>query len=220
MNDFEKIAIIPECNINNEGLTGAYKKLGEKRSAVFFLNKGYLLSHYRFPTIKMKFELPMLNTFNLNLCGGWFLNDMGANEVHEQVLSRVINGFKPMGDIVDINENITKISVNARKENLKFKISSHSWENRKTIRFCKKGKFNELFDIESLYEDYLSYYLIINKETEGEYLEFFRKMDGRRLEDFLDFEIANPDSDSDAMLTGLILGYPIWSTVSILWGSG
>ena len=39
----------------------------------------------------------------------------------------------------------------------------------------------------------------------------------RKLSDFLDFNISTPDIDSDLIIAGLILGYPVWSTVSVMW---
>ena len=46
---------------------------------------------------------------------------------------------------------------------------------------------------------------------------FMSKIANRRLSDFLDFNVGTPGMESDLIITGLILGYPIWSTVSVMW---
>lgn len=52
---------------------------------------------------------------------------------------------------------------------------------------------------------------------QGEYQAVASKIANRRLSDFLDFNVGAPCMESDLIITGLILGYPIWSTVSVMW---
>lgn len=217
-----KISIDPESTQktgrykDKEGysLHGVFKRDYIKTKDVLFINNGVLMKKYKFPKIKARFNSPMLNFFNLHMCGGWFWPNVN---VKKEILRRVIKGLKPMGKIVDKTEEIKKVSDKAEKAGLKYRITSHFWEGHNSIRFCKDGKFEKLFDVEALLSDYSEYYFAIFKKTEGEYKTFTSKIANRKLSDFLDFNIGTPDKYSDVIITGLILGYPIWSTVSVLW---
>jgi len=169
---------------------------------------------YKYPKIDSTFESPMLNAFNLHLCGGWRWPNVN---VKEEILNRVIQGLKPVGDIVDEDHNIERFKQIAEKEGLTFSVYPHSWKGHKSITICRDGKFNEIFDIEALFSDYCKYFLAIFKKTKGRYQDFRRRIASCKLSNFLDFDIGYPNSFSDVIITGLILGYPVWSTVAVMW---
>ncbi len=195
-------------------LHGIFQRNYRKIQDILFINNGYLLAKYKYPKIESTFESPMLNLFNLHLCGGWFWPNMNKTE---EILNRVVIGLKPMGDIVDKNHNIKTISQIAEKEGLVYNITPHSWESHENIRFCRDIRFDELFNLKALFSDYCRYFLTIFKKTDGEYQKFLARIMNHRLSDFLDFGISTPRIDSDVIITGLILGYPVWSTVSVMW---
>ncbi|TFG18612.1 MAG: hypothetical protein EU529_17250 [Promethearchaeota archaeon] len=195
-------------------LHGIFKRTYSKTQDILFINNGYLMARYKYPRIKPKFNSPMLNAFNLHLCGGWRWTNM---DVKKEILNRVIKGLKPMGDIVDKSGDIVKISEILEKEGVTYKITPHSWKGHENIRFCRNGKIEEIFDIEALLADYCDYYATIVGEFEDEYQNFMLKISDHKLSDFLNFNISTPELDSDVIITGLILGYPVWSTVYVMW---
>ncbi len=195
-------------------LHGIFKRDYIKTKDVLFISNGILLNKYKFPKIKTRFNSPMLNFFNLHLCGGWFWPNIN---VKKEILRRVIKGLKPMGDIVDKIAEIREISNKAESAGLEYSIIPHFLKDHREITFCKDGKFEELFDVEALFSDYSKYYFAIFKKIQGEYQAVASKIANRRLSDFLDFNVGTPGMESDLIITGLILGYPIWSTVSVMW---
>ncbi len=201
-------------NKGGYSLHGIFQRSYKKTQDILFISNGHLLAKYKYPKIESTFESPMLNAFNLHLCGGWFWPNVNNDE---EILNRVIKGLKPMGDIVDKKHNIKKILQIAEKEGLTCLISPHSWENYENIKFCRDSRFDELFNVEALFSDYCKYFLSIFRKTDGEYQKFRAKITNHRLSDFLDFDISTPRIDSDIIITGLILGYPVWSTISVMW---
>ncbi len=195
-------------------LHGVFQRDYQKTQDILYINNGYLMAKYKYPKIDSTFESPMLNLSNLHLCGGWRWPNVNGNE---EIINRVIQGLKPMGDIVDKSHNIEKFKQIADKEGLTYLVYPHSWEEHKGIMFCRDGKFNKIFDIGALFSDYCKYHSIIFKRTEGEYLNFRTRISNSKLSDYLGFDVGWPNSNSDFMIIGLILGYPVWSTVAVMW---
>ena len=52
-------------------LHGIFKRTYSKTQDILFINNGHLMAKYKYPIIETKFNSPMLNAFNLHLCGGW-----------------------------------------------------------------------------------------------------------------------------------------------------
>ena len=82
----------------------------------------------------------------------------------------------------------------------------------KKLGFCQKEKLKDLFDLSSLQKDYFNYlgYEAIN----------LKKIEDKTLDECLaSFDYDNPKNDEEFIITGLVFGYPIESTVSIIPGN-
>ncbi len=190
-------------------LHGIYKRNYIKHIKVLYIINGNIMSKYKFPKIKTIFRSKMINPYNLHLVGGWAFPNINVNK---EILNRTINGLKPMGEISEWKKNeneIKKIIKILKKKGLVYRI--YYSNDRIYIRFCRDGQINEIFNLKNLEIDYKNYYYkIFGKSFNG---KFINKIKSKKLKDFLNTPIGNPESDDDMIIVGLILGYPIWSTV-------
>lgn len=165
---------------------------------------GKLLKKYRFIPKEIKFKSAMVNDFNQHLCGGWTFS--GINETKELFLQRISEGLKPFGQYVDCSGKMRDDEVNefvSRVKSCDLEIQSDYFPllSRYEALICRKGTLGELFDLDTLEEDYADNGIIIDVDSvrEKELKEYFVEWNGVGVNHWE---------------TGLILGYPIENTIS------
>jgi len=201
---------------NFDGTTkhGIYIRKYKNTTDKLFINNGNLMRLYKYPNINRRFSSPKINDYNLHLCGGWTF----TNIKEEEVITRVIDGFKPMGFF--ITDKIKKWKNICEKSGLSYLIEPNHipTEDYYNIGISSKGTFDENFNLQNLIIDYTNYSkqtktLLPTKKIEN----FILSLKNIEIESYLTFDYANPTCDQDIIVTGLILGYPIETTVSIMW---
>ncbi len=190
-----------------------YKKTVHKKVYI----DDQLMRRYIYPRIETHFQSPMVNDYNLHLVGGWSFPGVKT----EECLTRVLEGKKPAGFFGSFNKEQFEQGV-ALLDKVPdgFAVSpvDHSGP-APHIGVSITKTFEEAFNLESLCVDYTAYAAATNNDGELEdILELFNVLKHQRVSDFLaGFDYANPDTLEKLIITGLILGYPIETTVSILW---
>jgi len=199
-------------------------------------NRGYLMVKYRYPTIERKFSSKLISYDNLHLCGGWSLDGI---KYKDQCIMRVMKGLKPFGvEIYDTHEEVDKIEKIIKKhiknDNFKYTIVEREMCGKiyidvtvaSTKRFDKLFKIYGIFDrsgkiVDSLenslmrcYDEYL--FRKVPKNIYNDVIFCLEQLEGKKVSDYLGFDYANPYSVEDLVITGLILGYPIETTASLI----
>ncbi|MGF7058675.1 hypothetical protein [Brassicibacter mesophilus] len=194
------------------GLSGIYRRDYKKVSHILRLYNGNLNLRYSFPKVEIPFSTPMLNWDNI-----YFIDSNYSDKLVEAVLT----ARKPIGFIVVEKAEVDTYIKKIEDKGVEYLVKPHFWEGHCEIGIANKGKIRELFDIEALLESYdlmsKSYgYSLIDQEDKEELNILFNK----ELSDFLtDYDYVNPISDAMFVLNGLILGYPIESTVAVITGN-
>jgi len=188
-----------------------------------FINNGSLMREYSYPYIKQHFFSPLLNDHNLNLCGGWDFKDIKD----EEVISRVVDKKKPMGFYTISDEKkFLLVTEYVKKTGLPF-ITFLQGEKRENgftndyafeIGISIRGTFGENFNLRELIHDY-NLYAKAYKLKSGHIKKFINSIKDIEVKDYLTFDYLYGYKvwDVDNVITGLILGYPIETTVSIMW---
>lgn len=175
------------------------------------VNNGHVMRDYTYPHINRTFFSPMVNDDNLHLCGGWQFHLNWS-----ECLSRVVDGLKPMGfHIVDVDKKDLYLSYMTQNlDKVEYNVNDNLHiEGKIEIGVSVKGKFKDVFDMDSLLNDYIQY--LGNFEPDLHTL--ISKLKNEEVSKYLtNFDYANPESIEDLIITGLILGYPIETTVSII----
>lgn len=186
---------------DNNALHGIYIRNLDKTQEKLFINNGSLMRKYVYTNIKAEFRSGLVNDFNLHFCGEWSWPDI---DYEYGLVDRVRRKKKPMGlFICDSRGELNKLKHTIRYLNLNIT------KKDKDLGFCQKGKLKDLFDLDSLQKDYLNYlgYKAID----------FKKIEDKTLDECItSFDYNNPEDDEELIITGLVFGYPIESTVSII----
>jgi hypothetical protein len=164
---------------------------------------GYLqMTYFRCP-ISLTFRSKMVNDANQDLCGGWY---RFADE-NKELVRRLREGLKPMISMPgDDKLELDTLAKQLKKEGYAVKRYRSDW-GMEFLDACHKGKLSDLFDMERLIYDY-------SINVAPELGEEIRCMSNTRIEKYL----GNFKWDDLGWLTGLILGYPIENTISIIYG--
>lgn len=209
----------PFRNLSGIPLNGIYQRNSGKFRERLFIGNGYCLKTYRFPIIRTSFKSPLLNDYNLNFCGGWFMPRIDESEtLNWEFFNRVIDGKKPIAFIGGDSTTQIQMEKIAKEKGFATSLLFDSQSQRWEFGVGRVERFTDVFDLESLKSDYIKYadYLGVLDE---EYLTFYNKIQNKKISDYLQgFDYAKEGKkESDDIITGLILGYPVYSTVSTMW---
>ena len=165
---------------------------------------GTSIRTYRFNNVP-EYKHPYLSWENLDHCGGWASDDA-------YLLSAVQEEKKPAAQYARINSPVPVIKPENGIE--VYYISDQIYDNytRNQVYITRTCSLQDIFDIDSIIDAYNKHDIILDREELMPYMEK-PIMDLMKKVFFLD-----PESDTELVITGLMLGYPIESTASILWG--
>ena len=176
----------------------------KKRSKVCVLGlDGTSICTYRFNNVP-EYKHPYLSWENLDHCGGWATDD-------SYLLTAVHNGKKPAAQYV-IYESAPKIETGNGVET--YYTSRHGYYGYtiNQVYITRTCSLKDLFDIDSIIDAYKKHDIWIDKEDIMPYMQ--KPIMDLMKEDFF----LNPADDTELVITGLMLGYPIESTASIIFG--
>ena len=173
------------------------------RNKLILNEDGYLLMLYSRIPDKIKFKHPAVNDYNQHLCGGWTVYP--HREFEE--IDRVVNGLKPVG--ISHSKNLLELTRRAILYTSKGFLVSHvknpHIKGMYDITVSVAGKLKDYFNMETLAKDYK------RCGISGSNIKKYKNIDfGEFHYNKYDIEY-HPDE-----ITGLILGYPIENTISLM----
>lgn len=200
------------------GLSGFYRRDYRKSSEMLILQNGWLMIKYKYPRIEIPFKSPMHNWRNILYCGGFSLNDENGEPLwtREKLFKAIASRKKPVGFIVIEKKDEAFYLENARLNGLIYKKQKPDMMGKMEIGFANSGTFNDHFSLTDLIDSYL---IMADASSLELFIELKKilSLKNKKLSFFLDgYDYANPKTEYELILTGLILGYPIESTFSIL----
>jgi hypothetical protein len=177
-----------------------YTKKGDKQ----IRNGKYVLLTYKNIPRDIQFKHPTINDYNQLLCGGFcFLPDIEFEEV-----DRVVLGLKPVG-------------ISSTRELQKAQDKTKEIINKGFLCSFEKSKFNEFYFVtaspKGKLKDFFPDLEILAQDYERHNLKFWANIirDCKELDFKVFHDNYNPD-ESPTCITGLILGYPIENTISLI----
>ena len=205
---------------NGIPLHGIYVRQYQKTEDKLIISNGNLMRKYKYPRINQTFHSPMLNDYNLHLCGGW--RWWGVNDI--ECITRVFNGKKPMGFWGTDDEESYNYWLHGGDDSklLKFPNANFLYENsgyKYVIGVCAPGTFDDHFDLKVLAHDYCEYAKAVKDSTSSSQIDalFYGELKGKKIDTYLTVNHTHNITIGDTIITGLILGYPVETTASILW---
>lgn len=209
-----------QSNIGIQFVRETHKDICTIKVQSRYANRAYTLAKYKFPNIELSVSSPFLSWENLNCCGGWTYDE-------EYLLSAVQEGKKlyagcttyvgTSGNTSEAEKCLEKIAEHlpanctAGKETVK---------NEKYFPFyiCRRGCLKDFFDLEQVLEDYKRMGIALYAE-QREHLFTLSEIELAQFASATPMCYYEADTDAELIAAGLLLGYPLESTASILLGN-
>jgi|GEM_PF-4060325 len=201
-------------------VNGVFLKKDKNTENILIIAQGSLVNMYTYKAISRNFTSEMINYRNLHLCGGWHFPDVEEKEC----VTRVFDGKKPMGIFATFDRQAYNDFINEFEDDLSMYPSLYSTkfvsENPVySVAVCIHGTFHENFDIDGLTLDYIDYLEdSFNEYFNIEQIHFLFNdiLKNKEVSNFIQFDYGNPRTVIDTIIAGLLLGYPIETTVSLI----
>lgn len=207
--------------MNEQGhpLTGFVMRETKNTKTITICGNGHYQMAY---TIDKKLEIPphqLIRWMNITMCGGFLLFDEQGKRLgdNDAIADAVFDGLKPVGDLFYLSEEEAKRVADSGRS-LGFEVLEYQREfptNPVAYRVMigVNRPIREIFDLEAIarYYEKAVPYMTPNLRNR------FRKIGSQTPIDTLgQFDWANPTTECHLITTGLLLGYPLESTVSLL----
>lgn len=186
----------------------------KKRSEVKVINESinYTLHTYRFNNIELDYDTKYMNWANMNCCNGWQYDK-------EYLKNAVQNDCKLYAGIHVTPEEFEMLKAKNEK-GIRYGKEKDVIKDIDTKNYyiCKEGKVSDYIDIEVVFSIYEKLGIVIPDEAKDIILgmaeEEIYTYSSENNKFKLDY--ANTYDICDLVFTGMLLGYPIETTVSII----
>jgi len=186
----------------------------KKRSRVAVRNGDFFIQEYRFNnTHEINFDSPYVSWENLNCCNGWHYNEqylMSAVQENKKICAGI--QFK---SAEEMSTYIDGIDIE------KYDYIDRSWDNGPyrfhLLDLVRKGSLSDYYKK----EDIIKFYELLGLSWEYVDLDRFNELFNADLFDLINgsknYEYGSIHKTlAEYIITGLLLGYPLESTVGII----
>lgn len=205
--------ILDSVKINDHITVETVRKDFKKRSEVKVRNGKWLFATYRFDNVDLGYESQYLNWENLNCCGGWVFDKSylkNAVQLEKKLFAQVILSSKEeLDEIIDSLE---------KKYPYRYEKLERFENPRFELHICKEGCVKDYIDLKKVFAAYEKLGIFLDDEDRvivevlaEEQMSTFMFGDNR-----FKYEYDNPCYIGELVFSGLLLGYPIESTASLL----
>lgn len=203
-------------NVNSHGVT-IMRKDYKKRSVVDVrsCNRTHLIRRYRFNNVPF-FEHQYLSWANLDNCGGWACdnNELDLMRQDRKLLAEkhyIIDADESIDDVLKYIALPRTFAVNV--------VSVWDWGCGKKnygVAFASRASLAERFDFNEVIEAYKAHGIDLSLSETIQLSKAFTPPISAYIN--AGYKVTDPITDVDLIITGLMLGYPIESTASIITG--
>lgn len=214
-------------NEDGQPLSGFYRIDHRKTSDMLVLEDGHCRGTYTYPRVEIPFRHPMVSWLNLAFCGGYSIPKPDGTKLgDEDIINAVIAGTKPIGFVVGSKSKIEEYAKLVEKTGLPYCINDTHRTNffgqkYYELGIANNGTLGDDFDLEALIQSYRvlseAYGTKYTALSENDEIAL-RRLSNKKLESFLKgYDYAKiSQSNSELVITGLILGYAVESTFACI----
>lgn len=198
---------------------GIYQRYYSKTVDIVVCNEGNRMNTYKHLKIDAVFHSRMVNWENLHLCGGW--NMPGVKPI--VAIERVLSGLKPMGTYIDTDMETIQFwayQIALREDISCLVIEDWVVANNTLLIAASDKTFVEMFKLGDLSTDYGNYFAS-DPYLDIDSADIISELKDRRISEFMNphtFDWSNATGLKDALITGLIFGYPVETTIACING--
>ena len=186
----------------------------KKRSEVKVINEpiNYTLHTYRFNNIELDYDTKYMKWANMNCCNGWECD-------REYLKTAVQNDCKLYAGIYVTSEEFEMLKSKSEKGIIYGKEKDYTENlNTKNYYICKEWKVSDYIDVEVVFSIYEKLGIIITDKAKKIILDMAQEEIYKYSSENNKFKLdyVNVYDICDLVFTGMLLGYPIKTTVSII----
>ena len=208
-----------------------YKKRSQVKVFSEYKGKRYIHHSYRFNRVWENFDFPFCSWANLDCCGGWSYDSEYLDTAvqkgkklyagRHQYLRTPDRRCSPGTPMKDEALQQFYAFTKSLPDNIFADIERLVEAEQFLYTFiCRKGTIADYFDLELVFE----FYKVLGAELPQSLKQAVRELCTKEIKTFggpnppFDYLHLNPAAPAELITTGLLLGYPIESTVSLLCG--
>lgn len=173
------------------------------------------ITEYRFDNIELTYNTKYMNWQNLDCCGGW-------SHSKEDLVEQFKNDKKLFADITIKTSNkeydavMSKIKECTQMKDLILCANSDMNEDIQDIALVKSGCVADYIDIDKILEQYDRFGISLDEYDIDEIMDLahhpMAEYANRAMNKF-QYDFVNPETIGELVFTGMLLGYPLESTV-------
>lgn len=205
-----------------------YKKRSQVKVFSELQGKRHILRSYRFNHIPDRFDSPFCSWANLDCCGGWSFDDtyldtavQEGRKLYAGRAERVRSSYFPnLPSMDEVMQKFQKV-VDGLPAGVIAGMEGGGREDMEDVLhtfICREGKIADYFDLNDVFEFYGKLGLNFPQYVAAQ----VKALCGIEIKTFggdkPPFIYYQADTPVELIITGLLLGYPLESTASILCG--
>lgn len=192
-----------------------------KTSRVKVVSGKYSLATYRFPKAEPPYFSPYISWANLDCCGGWRYDEEYLKTAVQEgkKLYAGISIYIPKDSSREAMEASIKGVFDTLPEGITGGFEPVCNERYLAYYICREGTLEDYYDIEAVIAYYGKLGIGFSDETAAEIRDLAKVEISCFGSESAPIDYANVFTYASAVITGLLLGYPIESTVSLITGS-
>lgn len=178
---------------------------------------------YRFPKLDESFESQYISWANLNCCGGWTYTESyldTAVQDGKKLYAGRTTWLKSSLFPNRLNRSDAIAQLNQAKkllpDDVLMGVESRYDDRLLPTYICRKGCISDYFDLDAVF----GFYGKLGVTLSDHYKHKIRTLCSYEIENYgtgkAPFTYYNPDDDAELITTGLLLGYPLESTASLI----
>ncbi len=179
--------------------------------------RAYTLRRYTYPNVKLSIASPFLSWENLNCCNGWAY-DKGY------LLTAVQEGKKLYaGSTIRLQSPADIEKAEAHLEDIRSTLPDTCLAGKEMVMndrsfpiyICRRGRLKDYFNLEQVLEDYKRMGIMLSAQDKR-ILFYLGSIELAQFATGKPMCYFHCISDVELMATGLLLGYPLESTASLI----
>lgn len=203
-----------------------FKQRSQVKVVNYYNGGRYIHRTYRFKNIPDRFSSPFISWENLDCCGGWQYDEaylahavQSGKKLYAGITISLKNKYLPNAPTLEEAISNLKQLQNTLSDELCAGIDSRlSSEQYLSTFICRRGTLKDYFELDAIF----SFYEKLGASLLDHMKETVCQCCSVEISDFsvpsAPYEYYNAASQAELVTTGLLLGYPIESTASLLTG--
>lgn len=198
-----------------------YREIKDGWCRVRVKNKGQRFIHmtYLFPNAEPYFTSPYISWQNLNCCGGWGYEEAYLETAVQEGRKLYAGCSEYIGPGETVEEKRAKLKALLATLPEGCAAGEEPCPNGRFFNYyiCRNGSLKDFYDLEQVFDAYRRLGIAVSGQERAE-IQGYCSVELKRFGQYEPFSYSGAGTKPQLTTTGLLLGYPLESTASLLNG--